>query len=331
MGGKAIKIAKRVNRNIFFEYKEEILPRVRKSFNTEVFLITSYLNKQDFGDMDILVLENEININRREIIENEFNPVEIFTNSNIISFNYNELQVDLIFTSKENWITSQIFFCNGDLGNFMGKLYNNYGRLRDIGISIKYGFDGLKCKFIYEGKNKSISLCKDPVKIFNFLGLDFETWKEGFDEKEDMFDYVIGSRYFDYLSFQWENLNSINKDRNKRRPNYVIFLDYIEDHKNVINWNREDKTEYLDNLENFFGVNIREEFEMFKEEIERNKYIASKFNGNIIMERFPDLKGKELGQKIEAFKSLFETEDEFKSYVFDNNTEDIMDKFNEII
>lgn len=326
MGGNAIKMAERVPRERFFEYVKEIIPRVKKAFGTEVSMVNGFHDKQDFGDLDLLVLDIGYE-NRRKILEEHFDPEEININTHLVSFNYNELQVDLIFTPQENWETSKIFFEWGDLGNFIGKMVNNYGRLRDHGFSFKYGFDGFKCKILHDGKHKNIFLTKDSKNVFDFLGLDFDRWKLGFNNREDMFDYVIKSKYFDYPSFQWVNLNSINKDRNKRRPNYVNFLEYIEDHKTVIKWDKGYEF-YLNEMTEFFGVDLLEELEIFKNELEKEKVIKEKFNGKIIMDLYPDIKGKELGQTINGFKSSFDNWDEF---VYTNSSETVMEKFNEFV
>lgn len=326
MGGNAIKISERVPKDRFFKYTKEIIPKVIDAFQTEVHMVSGFHNKQDFGDLDLLVLDIGYE-NRREIIEKHFNPDEINVNSHVISFNYNELQVDLIFTPIENWESSKIFFNWGDLGNFMGKLINNYGKLRDHGFSMKYGFDGFKCKLLLDGKYKNIYLSKDNRQVFEFLGLDFSQWELGFDEKEDMFDYIIGSKYFDYGSFQWENLNSINKDRNKRRPNYLLFLDYIESHKDSIDWDMGYEF-YLNEIKEFFGIDLLKEREIFQKKLDREKENKSKFNGNLIMKMYPNLKGKELGIAINGFQNKF---DNFEDYLYNNDSEKIFNDFNEYL
>jgi hypothetical protein len=333
MGGKAIEIAQRVPKERFFNYANDILPRVEQIFNTEVHMVNSFYDKKDFGDLDVLVLADRDFGDRMEIIKNEFNPVQVHKNSHIISFAYkgeeiykdgNEyLQVDLIFTPLDNWETSKIFFCNGDLGNFMGKLVNSYGKLNHHGYLLKYGYDGLKCKIVHGGKSKKVFLTKDSQEVFNLLGLSFKRWKQGFHNKEEMFDYVISSPMFDYRAFQWENISSINKHRNKRRPNYHIFLEYIEKHKHrVIDW--APYTDYLDILKDRFNVDLKEEMEKLKQLVKEDKEIKYKFNGQLIMEKFPHLKGKELGDTMTEFKNQFK---DWRKYALSTSSEEIMEHF----
>jgi len=65
-----------------------------------------------------------------------------------------------------------------------------------------------------------------------------------------------------------------------------------------------------------------------KKEDKINQEISRKFNGNIIMNRHTWLKGKELGNIINKFKSNFKN---FKLYVSNNDTEKIMKDFDEFI
>lgn len=323
MGGQAIKIAQRVPRDIFFEYIKVIIPKVQSVFNTEVHMVNGFHNKQDFGDLDLLVLADRDFGNRRDIVQKNFNPDEISINRHILSFNYKELQVDLIFTPPSNWEASKIFFDWGDLGNFMGKLINNYGNLNNHGYLLKYGYDGLKCKLKYEGVSKNVVLTKDNAKVFEFLGLSFEKWKDGFNNREEMFEYVISSPLFDYNSFQWENLSSINKHRNKRRPNYHGFLEYIKKYKDKnIKWGKVDL--YIENIKKSFGVDLKKEMEYLKEEVKNKKDISNKFNGKILMDKYPKLKGVELGRNIQDFKNRFQ---DWDNYVLTHTSDEILKDF----
>ena len=320
MGGKAIKIAQRIERKNFFKYTKDIIPRVESAFNTKVKMVKGFHDKKDFGDLDLLVLADRDFGNRRKIIESEFNPKEININSHLISFSYKGddeyLQVDLIFTPEHNWETSKVFFDWGDLGNLIGKTLNNYGRLNNHGYSLKFGFDGIKCKLKYKSGSKNIILSKDNTSIFGFMGIDYNQWKRGFNNREEMFDYIINSKYYDYDSFQWENLSSINKQRNKKRPNYQEFLNYIDsnNYKKTIKWKSVDY--HLDYIKNYFGVDIKKEMESFQKEIDNTKIIKDKFNGKLVMSVFPELQGIELGNNMRKFKELH---NDWRSYALSSN------------
>jgi hypothetical protein len=64
-------------------------------------------------------------------------------------------------------------------------------------------------------------------------------------------------------------------------------------------------------------------------EIEReNKIISNRFNGTMVMNKYPHLKGPKLGKVLGDFKKSF---DDFRSYVLNNSSEKIMKSFDEFM
>jgi hypothetical protein len=127
MGGSALGHTgvRRYKADEFHELVKEVLPKVEKAFNTKVELVRSYKSKESFGDMDILVLDkNSLLDNSLDLINESFHPTDIVSNANVISFDYKNLQIDLIFTEESNWETSRVFFAFNVLGNLMGRIYN---------------------------------------------------------------------------------------------------------------------------------------------------------------------------------------------------------------
>jgi hypothetical protein len=321
MGGAALSHlgVRRYNSDEFYQLAKELVPLVKEAFNTEVELTKSYKNKPDFGDMDLLVL-NTGNLGMiEEVIRKNFCPRDIHHNGNCYSFDYKDLQIDLIITPLSNWETSKVFFSYNDLGNLMGKIYHKFG--------LKYGYDGVK--YIHRIDDKKLGdfvVTKDMKKAWEFIGCSWDRYEKGFDEMEDIFNYIIESPYFDYKSFHMENLNAINRKRNKRRKVYQLFLKYIETN-NITKSNvwAKDKSEYWNQIGNFFPEsNFIENVKDFQEKERVKRELHFKFNGKLIMDRFSELRGEILGKAIKNFKSRFE---DFDQYVTDNTPESIMEDF----
>jgi len=137
---------------------------------------------------------------------------------------------------------------------------------------------------------------------------------------------MISSKYFSTDIYQYDNLRHIDRKRNLRRKSYNEFLTYINENTSklpnyVFN---EDKTSYIPMIvEAFPECNIYEKIAEFKEKERISKEIASKFNGHIIMELFPELMGKELGKFINTFKSFYG--DHFNEYILNTEPETIKD------
>lgn len=333
MGGNALKstFTRRYEKKEFFVLWEELKEKLKSAFDTDVELVVSLNNKEDFGDMDILVL-NYGQIPRPEeikkILEDEFNANEVFRNSTIYSFDYKELQVDLIFTPTRNWETSQIFFAYNDLGNLMGKIFHKLG--------LSYGFEGLK--YIYRINDSRILeefvVSKDMPKIFSFIGLSWERFQEGFDEVEDIFEYVISSPYFEPSSFYLENLDQKNRKRNKKRKNYALFVQYIEEKFGKDDKDRSKRYHYDPDKEKYWPM-IHEHFkddidflgklEKLNKKEEYRLNVAAKYNGRIIMELIPELSGAELGRFIKDHRIYIPTEVycSLDDVVYMNTAEDV--------
>lgn len=306
MGGKALKMiyTRRYNREEFYVLYDELKPKLELAFNTIADLVISYRSKSTFGDMDILLLNSgnmlmpdEIN----KILIEQFSASQISRNSTVYSFDYKQLQIDLIFTPTSNWETSKTFFSYNDLGNLLGKTYHKLG--------LSFGFSGLR--FIYRTNEDRILeefiITKDFRKTLEFIGLSYERYLEGFETMIDVYDYVISSKYFEPTPFHLENLDQKNRKRNAKRANYAAFIEYIEELFGKDDKDRSKKYRYDKNKSKYYPVI----HEYFKDDIdflgelnrldlkeERRKIIASKYNGNIIMHYIPELSGSNLGSFI---------------------------------
>jgi hypothetical protein len=142
MGGNALKSieTRRYEMDEFYALWPILREKVQKHFKTEAELVISYHDKDSFGDMDIIVL-NDRNMPTPEeikrILTEDFGASEIHQNSTIYSFDFNELQIDLIFTPTSNWETSQVFFAYNDLGNLMGKIFHKMNGFIETNMYLK--------------------------------------------------------------------------------------------------------------------------------------------------------------------------------------------------
>jgi hypothetical protein len=328
MGGNALKIAKtrRYSQKEFFEAYTEIRKILcENSIANE--LPRFFANKETFGDIDILILNNGINFDGLvSFIKEKFNPTEIYRNNPVVSFNYGELQTDFILVSPENWRTSITYFSFNDLGNLIGRISYKMG--------FRYGDYGLKLVYRHEdgGKKFEKIISKDASKIFEFLGFGYNKYNDGFQTVEEIFDYVVNSKYFNPKLFEYSELNHQNRTRNKKRVNYANFLEYIKDLNENDYYQFENKTFYIKKAEEFFNIDIINEIDLWKVEMNKLKEATNKFNGNLIMEKYPELKDKELGATIEKLKKYVTSRNEksFNEWLFLNNENFIWEVFKKV-
>jgi len=327
MGGRALKniITRRYNRDEFDIISLELLDTLKKDFK-KVGMPLFYKQKETFGDADIVVSMEDCKYNMRDYIISTFKPNEIFHNGSCWSFDYKELQVDIITISGEHYDSLLNYLNYNDLGNFISKIA--------MGFGCRYGQQGLWFEHYFKGTNLGkVMLSKDTKKIFDFLDLSYDKYLQGFDNLEEIFTFISKSKYFNWEKVQLENNNKVNRDRDKKRNTYQEFLKWIDDNVRDDEHNyqtHKDKTIYYQMISEFFPE-AKLEMQIRKKEYEYCKelYIKSKFNGGEIKRRF-GLDGKELGDGINNFKKIIGDifpKQTFEEYVLTNDSEEIYDDF----
>lgn len=323
MGGNALKnvVTRRYERDEYFFLEELVMKKLRDHYSPEkrIVPIRAYNNKESFGDMDILIEGDYTAENFIGTIQSIFEPKQIYKNSNCISFEYKEFQIDLIVTPTEEFDTSYNYFNYNDLGNLCGRIAHSMG--------LKLGHDGLSYNWridTYQFKN--VVLLTDWNDILPVLGLDPEVYNRGFDELEDIFKFVVSSQFFNKDIFLLHNRNHTSRVRDAKRKTYMEFLDWIEVDGNAVNnyskkENKDDWLEYLfvmiDGFQTIYGIVNRE--------WEDATAVKAKFNGDIVR-GYTGLEGKDLGIFMKYMKDcsfplsddkwiLFSTPEQIKEHI----------------
>jgi hypothetical protein len=328
MGGLAIKNAKtrRFQKDEFDAILPIILEKAKKLFSDAVST-TYFKSKDSFGDADILCLvDKPITIDIKQWIIDEFNSKEVVPNSHVYSFEFNELQVDFILTPLSSWETSKIYFSYNDLHNLVGKVAHKFG--------LKWGYDGLILPYRIDGKMLGeVVVTKDHKKALAFLGFDVDRYEAGFDNLDEIFDFVTTSKYFNPWMFDFETLNRINRERDRKRKTYALFVEHVAPMKekgvDAYHYFYADKKAYLGLIDHYFPGFLKDYRGLEKlEEIKR--FVAKLYNGNLVMQYF-DISDKSLGAAIGTFEKHFGSREKLEEYVLDtNDTDIIMNKFMEV-
>lgn len=280
--------------------------------------------------MDIIISTENAPQDIKKYINETFKPNEIFINGNAYSFDYKEIQIDFIFCEPEYFNANYHYFAFNDLGNLTGRLAHKIG--------LKYGQEGLWYNHYYNDmKVGRIQISTDFNKIFKFLDLDYNKWVKGFKTLEEIFEYVSESKFFNPIDYRLENLNKINRDRNKKRSTYITFLEYVEN--KGVNSKYDDKlnTHMRYNVPSVIEIafpesNIKENINRMEMEIENKIKANNKFNGLIIMETF-NIYDTELGKSIRNFKEYvtnYNTFESYEEYILNTDLNDIIETFKSV-
>jgi hypothetical protein len=302
MGGNAIEGACRISRSEYDRVESMLIEKINgMSQSLYPRSIKFYSEKQDFGDID-LIISSSGKINAVDIAKS-FHADQIKKNGNVVSFGLRLdkerlFQVDLISVPFDDLEISSFYFSYNDLNLLCGRIAHKLG--------VSFGFDGLKFKMRTESGYKGMDfiLSKDPESIYRFLGLDYNRYEQGFKNLEEIYQFVASSKYFNPSIFDFDQLNHINKTRNRKRSTYAGFLKWIEDQGvfNLNNYQFQEKGAYLVKVDHAFpNCDLFGRMKEYSEEFKYHLSLKEKFNGAQIMSEY-GFQGKQLGQVMESFK-----------------------------
>lgn len=316
MGGKLFDLG-RIPKKQYLEIEELLRIYLDNKLGKLYRIPRFYADKSDFGDVDILISSAALENGNWEKLKKEFiNDLEITsyqTIGNIFSTVYQNFQVDFFIESQKYFECAYAFLCFNDIGNLIGRIFKKF--------NLKYGNKGLVYVFRRADNHyvREIEVSKNFEKIFSFLELNYQKWVDGFESKEEMFEWVIASPYFSVSPYL--KMSTRMEKRKNERPTIQAFLTYIEENQVEKTYEYQERDSYIPLIHDFFPeANIIEEI---AKEKEREKYVISireKYNGKIIMNLFPALQGKELGTFMKKFQEQF---DDYEKVLFGLSAQEI--------
>lgn len=300
MGGNALKNT--VTRRYFADEYHALVPEVLKKLSNSIRMgycqvIPAYRNKESFGDMDILYCTTRNIPYEEDLVKRLFSPNEIIKNGEVISFDYKELQIDIIHIEDTRFNYALNYFSWNDCGNLVGKLTHRLG--------LKHGHKGLFLP-LREDNNvfSEVLINRSHRETLKLVGLEPGVYDKGFDTLEEMFEFIATSPYYHPDQYKLENLNTIGRVRDRKRDTYRKFLEFGErqDRTNYAQYeHRSDKTGYLPLIFRTFP----EAKPLFEEEMKNvamQRMVKEKFNGDLVSE-LTGLLNKDLGKFMVHLKT----------------------------
>ena len=299
MGGNALTktYTRRYNKAEYLNLADEMVSELIWEFGTEhISAIPAYRDKESFGDLDILYSTNDGNSLTVEQIKDFFQPNQIVRNSEVISFDFKEFQVDLIHVDSSHYSYARDYFSWNDTGNLIGKLAHQLG--------LKHGHKGLVLP-LRDGNNKFADVCitLDHRKTLELLGLDVDKFYSGFKNLDEIFKFVSDSKFYSPESYKLENLNAIAKMRDKKRDTYNKFLQFGETYTGPVYDRSNDKTKYLEHIFAFFPDAYQQYIDAISG-LALQQAAKLKFNGEIVLS-LTGKKNKELGRFMGVLRNDF--------------------------
>jgi len=168
MGGNALKDygCERVDLITYERIKLYVIDKLLPFFD-KIKVPLSLSDKKDHGDVDIICIPRIQNI--VEKIQEIFSPRKIIKNGSIYSFNVENLQIDLICETEENYEIHSRFLSWGDFSMMLGRVARLY--------KLQYGIDGLSLPIrdpVDDHVIEVIPVSKDLRQILIFFGYNPE-------------------------------------------------------------------------------------------------------------------------------------------------------------
>lgn len=322
MGGNAIKNTptRRYTATEYHKLEHDVLLQLRTDFpNRRIQAIKAYRTKESFGDMDLLFESDDLTIDIRQYLTDTFTAKEIVKNGHVYSFEHFEFQIDLILVSSAEFETSASYFAWNDLGNLCGRLSQSMG--------LKLGHDGLTYSWKHETyKFDEIKLLTDWKDILPVLGLNYQTWADGFETVEDIFKFTTSSKFFNKDLYLLHNRNHTSRVRDAKRKTYTDFLEWIQDDSRDLPCHpyQENKNDWLPYL-----FSVIPGFEVKYNDTQR-RYIQAglvkeKYNGKLVLE-LTGRSNKDLSTLMMVIKESFPDKESFNAWVV-ASTEDEIKQF----
>jgi hypothetical protein len=299
MGGNALKTFFEIEpRRILTEEIPDFTSYVTEETNSiigDIQLTHFYKNKKDHGDLDYVVTLKKQPENLGTFLKEKFRTDKIHHNSNCYSILVDGAQVDLIFVSPEKFEAECAFRHYSPFGNIYSRL------LKQIGVSWKTSGLYYPLKYSDSDQLGNIFLTSNMKTILDLGGLDYKKWWYGFDKEEDIFDHVSSSPLFRKEIYYFENLNHTNRKRDRIRPDYCRWNNYILKKEDNIT-EAPNEEQWLETLSQKFPHLTGEVIKLSKQRI-KSIHNKSKFNGHIVS-LITGLTDKQLGEFIQLFSSV---------------------------
>lgn len=224
MGGNALKPfeVRRVSKDEYFDLTKEVISMLKDVFPNIVFFVPdAYRSKPDFGDIDVLAHSLPDNFDEMVLAGH---PAKAYSrNTNIFSFEYKDVQVDLINIPKDSAHFAYRYFSYNDLGGLIHVIAKQLGfYIGQKGLYYKLYLDAAQNQYVGD-----VVLTTDFDEALSFLGLDPGRYAQGFDTLEDIFEFVESSTFYKAEYFQFENRNAHDRFRDQKRKTYMGFLERI--------------------------------------------------------------------------------------------------------
>lgn len=301
MGGNLFS-SERLNNQEYKRIGDEITEKLLR-LNVKSSIPDGLRDKTSHGDLDLICSSPVPSDEQFRAVFGK--DLQIHRNTDTISIFYeSRYQADLNFHPEIHLQSAHDYNRGSDAGNLIGVLFSRIG--------YSYGHKGLQycVNLAKEDALGKILVSKDQRKILEFIGLDYDKWLVGFENRIDLYKWVSNSKYFNKDFYKFENLVHKNRIRNKKRPVFCEFVKWLQEQEFENNFIIGDKSDYIwKGLLHFGDEWWVDKARPLIEERRRKMQIRDIFNGSDLL--VFGYSGGELGRVLKSFKDSIPDFDNF--------------------
>lgn len=251
-------------------FTEKVIP-ILNDFGL-VYKIPKYFkSKTLFNDLDI-ICDFTNAISKSEMIKYcEERSIPITINSPTVSILLDNHQVDFIETV--NYDFSSFLINYGDTIVYIKRLLKNL--YHDLTINEK----GLEYKVRFKSTLVTVFITDDIYYILNLLDLDYNTYQDGFDSINEVFEWIYRSKYFNSTTMSIDFCNNKSRSRLKKRPSTKLFEDFLVSKPKKLQEQFDFEIELPSVLVQ--GKTIQDELQFRSD-------LKAKVNGGVVLNLYPD-------------------------------------------
>lgn len=235
MGGNLFKTVRRHD-DVEFKIKSKMVGDIFDNVGLPTYTIPYLSDKESHGDLDLIVCRQnftkehlyfitnryEYAINGKQTTLSDVIHLDHFVNAiDTVSFNYDNLQVDLIFINEESLDFAIKYHSYNDLGGILGCC------MKQLGFSL--GREGLFIDYVpIDGHGAyPIFYTKNFAKVCKVFELDDSIYygSNSLSNVVEMFEYLKNWKYF---NSDWMNPKLMNATRRNRAAKRTIFKQITE-------------------------------------------------------------------------------------------------------
>jgi len=168
----------------------------------------------------------------------------------------------------------------------------------------------------HQSKVGDILILDEDFDLFQFLEMDPDIFYNGCDTVEQMFAFVATSPYLKSDEFT-------DPDKKFTHPIFDNFRRYLW-YNSIVSPGKNITFEYIDS---FVEFDFFEALEALEQKEKNKKDIVTKFNGRVVLNKFPDFDKSLLTKVMGEFKYSFGSKEKYDEFILNNSIEVIMDKF----